>query len=80
MKIKTDLSATPQACLVRLLVFLRVESTEADERRRLLLANSSGGGGGWLASLLQVRALWVDLVCRLDAAALRRSLDLLAGL
>ena len=61
-------------------MFLRVESAEADERRRLLLAHSGGGGGGWLASLLQVRALWVDLVCRLDAAALRRSLDLLAGL
>ena len=75
MRIKTNLSATPQASLVRLVVFLRVESAEADECRRLLLARSSG----WLASLLQVRALWVDLV-RLDAAALRRSLDLLAGL
>ena len=60
-------------------MFLRVESAEADERRRLLLAHSGGGGGGWLESLLQVRALWEDLV-RLDAVALRRSLDLLAGL
>ena len=79
-KLSSNLSTTAQACLVRMVGFFRVESTEADERGSLMMlvtSRSCGRGRSWLASCRQVRALRVDVV---GLEARLRRLDLLARL